>query len=333
METRLKEYANRLSEETNVGLIIAIAIVFGTLSILSPSFLTLSNLRVVAMNYVAEGIMALGMTIVIISGGIDLSVGALMPFSAILAGTFFNMQMGMPLAITLTILVSISVGLVNGLMINRLKADSFIITLATMIGVGGMSLILSRGGTISGFPQGFSYLGLGSVIGIPFPLFLFFVFAIVIGILLRRHKYFHQAYYIGTSTEAARLCGIRVERFRLFVYSFNSLLAGVAGLITASRYLSAGPTFGVGIELRVIATVIVGGASLSGGRGSIDRTVLGMIFLALVNSIFIQLGLPTYWKQVVFGVVIIAAVMIERYLRVKRTDAEESWQDFMLTSR
>lgn len=333
MESHLKYYANKFVGTTNISLIFAIAVIFVGLSYFSPTFLTLSTLEVIAMNYVAEGIMALGMTIVIISGGIDLSVGSLLPFSAILVATFFNMQIGMPLAIALTLLITIAIGLLNGFMINRLKADSFIVTLATMIGVGGMSLILSRGGTISGFPIGFSYLGLGRIIGVPLPIFLFFVFAFIIGVLLKRHRYFYQAYFIGTNTQAARLCGINVEQFRLFVYSFNALLAGVAGLITASQYLSANPNFGVGIELRVIATVIVGGASLSGGRGSIDRTVLGMIFLALVNSIFIELGLPTYWKQVVFGFVVISAVVIERYLRVKRKGVEESWQDFMLTSR
>jgi len=321
----------------SIGLLASSIVLIIVMSNISPTFLTLLNLETIAMNYFAEGIMALGMTIIIICGEIDLSVGAIYAFSAVVVGDLLNAHLGIPLSILITLLVSGGLGFLNGLLMNLLNAQSFIVSLATMVGVGGLTLVASNGSTIYGFPQEFSFLGLGRIFGVPFPLLLFLFLAVVLGILLSKHWYVHQAYFVGADSDAARLCGIKPKKFRIFAFSLNGILAGIAGILVASYYTSASPTFGgvfgQDIMLRVIAAVIISGASLSGGKGSISATVLGVVFLALVNNIFIQAGLPTYWRQVIFGTIVIMAVISTKFGSTGHVLGKEKWQNFMLSSR
>ena len=245
--------------------------------------------------------MALGMTIVIISGGIDLSVGSILVFSSILVGLFLKAKLGIAVSIILTLGISGFIGLANAVMINRLRAHPFIVTLGTMTAVRGFALVLTGGHPVTGFPKGFFYFGQGYLFNIPFPVVLFVFLAIVFHVLLRRNQYFSQAYFIGSNPNAARLCGMNVEGFRWVTYVISAILAGTAGIITASQYISANSSFGLDAELRVITAVIIGGASLSGGVGTIGRTVLGVIFLAIVANALVQAGVPTYWEKIAYG--------------------------------
>jgi ribose transport system permease protein len=320
----------KLSEYTNLGLLVVTVVLFLVMSIVYSHFFTLYNLEVIAMGFVQEAIMALGMTMVIISGGIDLSVGSILVFSSILVGLFLKAKWGIAVSIILTLGISGFIGFANAVMINRLRAHPFIVTLGTMTAVRGFALVLTGGHPVTGFPKGFFYFGQGYLFNFPFPVVLFVFLAIVFHVLLRRNQYFSQAYFIGSNPDAARLCGMNVERFRWVTYTISAILAGTAGIITASQYISANSSFGLDAELRVITAVIIGGASLSGGVGTIGRTVLGVIFLAIVANALVQAGVPTYWEKIAYGAMLVLSVMLERYFRYKRTGVEDVWKDFML---
>ena len=320
----------KLSERTNLGLLAVTVALFAVMSIGYSHFLTLYNLEVIAMGFVQEAIMALGMTVVIISGGIDLSVGSVLVFSSILVGLFLKAKLGIAVSIILTLGIAGFIGFANAAMINRLRAHPFIVTLGTMTVVRGFALVLTGGHPVTGFPKSFSYFGQGYLFNIPFPVVLFVFLAVTFHILLGRNKYFAQAYFIGSNPDAARLCSVNVERFRWVTYVISAILAGAAGIITASQYISANASFGLDAELRVITAVIVGGASLSGGVGTIGRTVLGVIFLAIVANALVQANVPTYWEKVAYGAMLVVSVMLEQYLRYKRTGVKEVWKDFML---
>ncbi len=323
----------KLSERTNLGLLTVTVVLFIAMSISYSHFFTLYNQEVIAMGFVQEALMALGMTIVIISGGIDLSIGSVLVFSSILVGLFLKANLGIAVSIILTLCISGLIGFTNAVMINRLRAHPFIVTLGTMTVVRGLALVITEGHPVTGFPKSFSYFGQGYIFNIPFPVVLFIFLAIGFHILLRHTKYFSQVYFIGSSPDAARLCGINVERFRWVTYVISATLAGTAGIITASQYISANASFGIDSELRVITAVIIGGASLSGGVGTIGRTVLGVIFLAIVSNAMVQAGVPTYWEKVAYGAMLVFSVVLEQYFRYRRTGVEEDWRDFMLGGR
>lgn len=320
----------KLTENTNLGLLAVTVVLFSVMSIVYSHFLTLYNLEVIAMGFVQEAIMALGMTIIIISGGIDLSVGSVLVFSSILVGLFLKANLGIAVSIMLTLCVSGFIGFANAVMINRLRAHPFIVTLGTMTAVRGFALVLTGGHPVTGFPKGFSYFGQGYLFNVPFPVVLFIFLAVVFHLLVRKNQYFSQVYFIGSNPDAARLCGMNVERFRWVIYIISATLAGMAGIITASQYISANASFGLDAELRVITAVIIGGASLSGGVGTIGRTVLGVIFLAIVANALVQAGVPTYWEKVAYGAMLVFSVMLEQYLRYRRTGVTDNWRDFML---
>jgi len=299
----------------NIGLIISIIVLMLGMSIKYEYFLTWENMKVMAMGFVLEAIMSIGMTIAIISGGIDLSVSAVLPLTAILAGFLLNGGFPILLAIIIPLVVACIIGFMNGTMTNLLRVHPFIVTLATMLTLRGINLVITKGATISGFPKTFCFIGQGELIGIPFPLILFAILAIVIGYSLANHRFFQQVYFIGGNPRAARMSGLKVNRFLVFVYVLSSFLAGVAGIVAAAQYGSANNTFGQMAELKVIAAVFIGGASLYGGFGTMFGTFLGALFLAIIYNAFVMTGVSTYWQDVVVGSMLLIAVFLGAYLK------------------
>jgi len=283
---------------------------FAAMAVLYPRFADLANIEVLAMNFVLEAFMALGMTAVIISGGIDLSVSAVLPFAAIAVGLLLRAGVPVPIAIGVTLLASAGVGVLNATMRNILRVHPFIVTLATMLSLKGINLVITGGAPITGFPEGFAYLGRGRLLGLPFALVLFAVLAVAIGCFLAHHRHGQQVYLIGGNVRAAGLSGVRVERVLMVVYMLCSALAGLAGIVAASQYVSASTGFGQNSELRVITAVAIGGASLNGGTGSVGGSVLGVLFLAIVYNAFAMSGVSTYWQDVVGGVMVLGAVLL-----------------------
>lgn len=327
----IKRYINILTADTNKGVIVGVIIVFIILSLMYPNFSTFQNLEVITMNFIQEAIMALGMTIVIIAGGIDLSVGSVMAFTAIVVTLLLKAEISIVVSILLTLMIAALIGFWNAFLINRLDVHPFIVTLATMTIFRGGAFVLTQGGSVGGAPIKFSYLGQGKLFGLQFPIVLFIMLAIIFGILLKKQKYLNHIYLLGSNPQAARLCGVSINKLRITTYITSSVLAGIAGIITASQYLSCNSGFGLTAELKVITAVIIGGVSLSGGKGSIGGTVWGIIFITLINSVFIQVGLPTYWKSISYGSMLLIAVLIEKNIYREEKLGEKSWADFLLS--
>ncbi len=288
-----------------------------------PRYLSIANIEVMLVNFVTEGIMALGMTIVMISGGIDISVAAVLQFTAIVVGMLMNAGLPVPAAIVLALCAAALIGLMNATLTNLFKVHPFIVTLATLLTFRGIDLVITKGTTVTGFPDAFKFIGQGRVLGIRVfrvSLILFAVLALIIGYALKNHRYLQQAYFIGGYRRSARMSGIKVERFLVFAFVLNALLAGIAGIVVCSQYGAASVSYGQNAELRVIASVAIGGASFTGGTGTIFGTTLGVLFLAMVYNAFNMTGVNTYWQDVAIGAMLLIAVFLGEYLKRRRVE-------------
>ena len=292
-----------------LALVACILALAGGMAAAYPDFATTANAEVVAMGFVFEAFMALGMTLVIVTGGIDLSVGAVLPFAAIVTAWLLRAGVPIPAAALLALAAAAGVGLLNAGLTLGLRVHPFIVTLGTMLSLKGLNLVLTGGGPLAGLPPRFAWVGQGHAFGIPIPLLLFGALAATLAVLTRSHRFWQQAYLIGGNARAARTSGVRVGRVLMVVYVVSAVLAAVAGVTAASVYGSASAGFGQNAELRVITAVVIGGASLQGGSGSIGGTLLGLCFLALLYNAFAMTGVSTYWQDVVTGLLVLASAL------------------------
>lgn len=284
---------------------------FVILSIASPYFLTATNLSAVVRQTAVINIMALGMTLIIVSGGIDLSVGAILAFS----GTVGAMAMsnGQPLWVGL--LVGVACGLawgwINGFLTTWLRIPPFIVTLGTLGIARGLTLIISGGLPIVGLPKELAFLGEGRVFGLPFVLLVLLVCAAVTHVILHQTKLGRYTYAIGSNVHAAVYAGIPVSRYTIGVYAISGALCGLASMIETSRLMTGQPTAGQGYELQVIAAVVIGGGSLTGGEGSVIGTLIGAFIMGLLANGSDLLGINPYLQQAIIGAIIILAVALD----------------------
>lgn len=290
---------------------LSLIVLFVGLAIASPHFLTRTNLSSVVRQTAVINIMALGMTIIIIAGGIDLSVGAILAMGGLL-GTM-AMAKGMPIAagIAIGILTGLGCGLLNGILTARLKIAPFIVTLGTLGIFRGATLIISNGLPVHEIPQGFAFLGDGNLVYVPFVLWLLLLCAVAMHFILDHTKLGRYAFAIGSNTAAAIYAGIPVGRYTVAVYAIGGMLTGLSGMIEASRLMTGQPTAGQGYELQAIAAVVIGGGSLTGGEGSVVGTLIGAFIMGLLANGSDLLGISNYVQQVVIGAVIILAVTVD----------------------
>jgi ribose/xylose/arabinose/galactoside ABC-type transport system permease subunit len=294
-----------------------------------PTFLLPDNVRNVANQISVIAIIAIGMTMVIITAGIDLSVGSLIALAAVLVAWFIG-QLGavnatwsaMIIAGLGAIILCGLVGAFSGSMITLFKIPPFIATLAMMMVASGFAYILSDGKPIYQIPDSFATLGRGAepILGIPYAVILMLILYIIAHIMMSKTKLGRYIYAVGGNPEAARLSGIRVKRIILFVYLISGLLAGLGGVLMASQLKSGAPTYGMMYELYVIAAVVVGGTSLSGGEGRIFGTLIGAFIIAVIQNGMNLTNVESYTQKVVLGAVILGAVMLDR-LKQKRLDS------------
>ncbi|MBD3237210.1 MAG: hypothetical protein GF330_10930, partial [Candidatus Eisenbacteria bacterium] len=286
-----------------------------------PTFLLPENLLNVANQIAVIAILAIGMTMVIITGGIDLSVGSLIALSAVatagMVGWFGGAQAsagGMLLAALLAILMSGGIGAFSGLVIIRFQVPPFIATLGMMQVASGLAYILSRGKPIYQLPESFVTLGRGTApgIGIPYAVLLMVALYLLAHLVMSRTTLGRYIYAVGGNAEAARLAGVRVGAVVLFVFATSGLLAGLGGVIMASQLRSGAPTYGLMYELYVIAAVVVGGTSLSGGEGRIFGTLIGALIIAVIQNGMNLTNVESYTQKVVLGLVILGAVLLDR---------------------
>lgn len=314
----LKAVSGRLKKvDQQIWVVVTLTVlIFVGMSIAIPHYASLYNIKTMINNYALEGIMALGMTLVIISGGIDLSVAGVMPFCAILFAFMMKGGIPFPVAMVLVLLIAAFIGFLNDLMIRKLAVHPFVITLAMQLILKGVNVVITSGDVVSGFPEDFSAIMFNEYFGMSIPLLVLIVLAVFYAIMLRKNRYFRQVYFVGGNTNAAELSGINTRRFFRFVYMQSSLLAGVAGIMACFFYGSANASYGLNIETRVITAVAIGGSSMiHGGIGSIGGTILGLIFVAFINGSFIMSGLSTYYQDVVTGVLLVFAVVFSERLK------------------
>jgi ribose transport system permease protein len=296
----------------------ALIVVFVFLSIASPDFLTVNNLFNVGVQISVTAVIAVGITLVIITAGIDLSVGSVAALAGVL-GVMTMVDLGFSplLAIIAGTLVGAGAGLVNGFLITVANLPPFIATLGMLTVARGLVYVVTGGVAVFGAPDSFRLLGQGVVASIPIPIIALAVVALAGYIVLSRTRLGRYAYAIGSNPEAARLSGIPVKRYLLIVYVIGGALAGFGGMIAASQVNSGQPNYGIGLELDIIAAAVIGGASLFGGQGTIFGTLIGAFLIALIRDGAVLLGVNTFYQQILIGVVIWLAVYWDQLRRRK----------------
>ncbi len=283
---------------------------------LEPKFLSTGNLGSVVRQTAVITIMAMGMTMVMVSGGIDLSVGSIMALAGV-AGAF-ALASGAPamVGIVTSIFAGGVCGLANGAAITTLRIPPFIVTLGAMGIYRGITLLVTDGKAVVGLPTKFGYLAEGNLLGlIPVPLLIVVAVALAIHFLLSRTRLGRYCYAIGSNVEAARYAGVRVARCQIIFYLILGALAGLAGAIEAARLVTGQPTAGEGYELRVIAAVVIGGGSLSGGQGTVTGTIIGALIMGVLANGANLLGIPSFTQQIIIGAIIILAVTFDEFQR------------------
>lgn len=293
-----------------LGLIILVAIV----SILNPAFLEPLNILNLLRQISINALIAFGMTFVILTGGIDLSVGAILALSSALTAGFIVSGMDPILAIIVGCIIGAILGMVNGLLITKGKMAPFIATLATMTIFRGLTLVYTDGNPITGLGSNYAFqlFGRGYFLGIPVPAITMLLTFIVLWVLLHKTPFGRRTYAIGGNEKAALISGIKVPRVKIMIYSLPGFMSALAGAILTSRLNSAQPTAGTSYELDAIAAVVLGGTSLSGGRGRIVGTLIGVLIIGVLNNGMNLLGVSSFYQSVVKGIVILIAVLLDR---------------------
>lgn len=299
-------------------------------SFLSPSFLTKNSLLLIAKHVALYGILGIGMTYVIITGGIDLSVGAVVGISGMIAGGLINegltafgytAYLSVPLVILVTVVCGALIGLVNGLIITKFKVAPFIATLGTMYIARGFAMLRSNGAT---FPNivgkealgntGFDLIG-RNFLGIPVGAIILVVIAIIAAIILKKTAIGWHIFSIGGNEKAAKLSGVKVDKVKIIVYVFSGVCAAIVGIITAAQLVAAHPASGESWEMNAIAAAVLGGTSMAGGIGTIGGTIVGAFVIGVINDGMVMCGVSEFWQMVIKGLVIILAVIIDQFQR------------------
>ena len=306
----------KLTNMREAGLLLIIAVMCAGMSFASPYFLTWDNIRAMLLSFSIEGIVVVGMTILLIVGGIDLAVGSVVCLAMVVTGKLFLMGLDPWTASLVAIAASAAIGAMIGGCVTRIGLNHFIASLAFMVIVRGLCLAATQGTPQSLFalPAEFKFIGQGSVFGIPTVILIFAVIVIVSDLALRHATIFRKVFYTGSNEKAALYAGIRTGRVKFWVTVLCSALAGVAGVVYTARFGAATPTFGVGMELNVIAAAVIGGASLKGGSGTVLGAVLGLALLSVVTSSLILLDVSPYWQDVIKGLILLAAVTIDHLM-------------------
>jgi inositol transport system permease protein len=299
----------QLFRRYGIGMILIGIIIL--MSILSPAFLDVGNLMNVIKQVSVIGIIAVGVTIVIITTGIDLSSGSVIAFVSVVAASFGHP--GTPLIVSLAIGLSLGAlaGFINGTLITKGNIPPFIVTLGMMTAARGAALLYSDGRPIGDLSPSFQFIGSGTLLGIPVPIVLFAFVAIVSHLLLSKTKYGKYTYAIGGNEHAAIICGVNVNRMKLIIYTYAGLLSGLAGIILTARVSSGQPSAGMAYELDAIAAAVIGGTSLAGGIGTIGGTVIGALIIGVLNNGLDLLNVSSYWQQILKGAIIVTAIYFD----------------------
>lgn len=313
----MKKVMKYMSELTTLIALIGLMMV---ITFINPNFLTANNLLNLLLQVTANGFIAFGMTFVILTGGIDLSVGSILALSSALTAGLIAAGIPVPFAILLAVCMGGIFGMLNGLLVAYGKLAPFIVTLASMTIFRGVTLVFTNGNPLT---QGlsdsflFQFLGQGYVVGIPFPVILMFLVFIILYVVLHKTAFGKSVYALGGNEKAAYISGVKLNKVKIIIYTISGIMASVSGLIITSRLSSAQPTAGTSYEMDAIAAVVLGGTSLSGGKGRILGTLIGALIIGVLNNGLNIIGVSAFWQQVVKGVVILIAVLLDRFKMAK----------------
>lgn len=299
---------------SKLGPLLALFVLILTVSVINPSFLSVNNLLNLLRQVSANGFIAFGMTFVILTGGIDLSVGSTLALSSAFTAGMISNGMNPVLSVLTGLMSGAMLGAINGMLISKGKMAPFIATLATMTIYRGSTLVFTNGNPITGLGDSFffSFIGRGYLFGVPFPVILMFLIFIILAILLHRTAFGRKTYAIGGNEEAAYIAGVKIDKIKILIYAISGLMASISGMIITSRLNSAQPTAGQAYEMDAIAAVVLGGTSLSGGRGRIFGTLVGALIIGTLNNGLNLLGVSSFYQQIVKGIVIVVAVLLDR---------------------
>lgn len=298
----------------DMGALIALVLLVIVISIISPEFRTIDNFLSLMRQSSINGFIAFGMTCVILTDAIDLSVGSVLALSTALCAAFIKGGMPVGIAILLSLIIGTVLGSVSGVLVTKGRLQPFIATLITMTVYRGLTQIFMNGKPISGLGDSLllKFIGRGSVFGIPVPVILFVLIFILFTFVLEKTTFGRRIYSTGSNAVSAKLAGVNTGRTKLAAYAISGCMAALSGLILLSRLSSAQPTLGDGFELDAIASVALGGTSMSGGRGRIWGTFVGVLIIAVLNNGLNILGVSSYYQSVVKGIVILVAVLSDR---------------------
>lgn len=307
----MNSWAKNLVKQREFVIFLIVVVLFVLMTIASPYFLTRANLLAVMLGLSLEAIIAVAMVHLMVTGGFDMSVGSVVAFTG--ASTALMLRSGMPvfLAVLFGMCLGACIGLLNGMIVAKIGINPFVTTLSSLSLYRGLTLIVTKGQNVTGLPASFKAIGQAKVYGIQTPIIICVVLLIVGDILLRKSRFFRQSYYIGGNEHAARLSGIAVDRIKVLAYVLTGLFAAISGIVMTARLGSASVTAGTGLELRVITAVIIGGASLGGGEGTILGAFLGTLLMGLISNALTLMGVDVYWQTFVTGATLLTAVLID----------------------
>ena len=318
-----KKKLNLVSFLGKYGIVVVLIVLIVFFSVTSKQFLAVSNIINILRQVAVVGIMSVGMTMVLITGGIDLSVGSVAGVACVSTALLMNKGLPWAAAVLLVLIVSCALGGINGFCINALSIPPLITTLGMMTALRGTAYLLTGGLPVFGFPKDILFLGKGSVAGIPVPVIIMAVI-FVIGILfMDKTRYGVYIYGVGGNEEATRLSGINVKKIKYLVYMASATLAGLAGIVLLARVNSGQPKAGDGYEMDVITAVVLGGVSISGGEGSMPFVIIGVLFMGVLSNGMVMLNIQDYTQQVVKGIALLLAVAFDRYMQNKKAKQVE----------
>ncbi|CAG4990061.1 Ribose import permease protein RbsC [Dyadobacter sp. CECT 9275] len=304
----------RFSKSGQYGIFLAFVILCVVLAFSTPRFFTVPNLMIIGTQVSINALLAFGVTFVIITGGIDLSLGSMVAVTGVVAAMFAHPD---DYPVIVPILVGLAAGTAtgafNGIVITKSKVPPFIVTLGTMTIGRGLALILSKGRPISNLSDSFNFIGGGNVAGIPFPIIILILAFLICSVILNKTILGRYMYAVGGNEQAARASGINISAVKIWVYTLSGLLSAMAGILLTSRITTGQPNAGAGFELDAIAAAIIGGTSTSGGTGTMAGTLIGALLIGVISNSLDLLNVTSYYQQVIMGVIIIAAVVLDGF--------------------
>jgi len=302
------------------SMVIIMLLVIAYFSYRSARFGTVDNLLTILVAAAPFALIALGQTLVVLTGGIDLSVGSVIAVSAMAGAATAKANPGQVwMTVGVAMLVGLAVGSINGILVSRINVPPFIATLGTLTAGSGLAYVIGGGAPINGLPAEFGSIANTKIFGLTIPVLVMIIGIIVLAIVMKRTTYGMRVYAVGGNRNAAEIAGINAKNMLFSVYALSGLLAGISGVMLSSRVISGPPNLGQGYELDAIAAVVIGGASLMGGRGTIWGTVLGLFIIQTLNNGLDILVVPAYWQDVIKGVLIVAAVAVDVWSTRRRT--------------